>query len=170
LGITFLGVDATSEVEEMNSGSKHKGTGRLALVLAIIALVMAAATVGAAQAANACTRYAGYPRGQWSSTTCGSQTGWDTITASGGGFSTSGVAPRDTDYMNASSSVCSPLHLNVWFYNPSTGQTWGSKSLGCVTGWMWSGSSCDTYAECNLYPDSGATGSISGECHTTWTQ
>jgi hypothetical protein len=139
-------------------------------VILIVALMTAAGAVATAKAANSCTRYAGYPRGSWGSTSCGSQTGWDTITANGSTYATSGVAPRDTDYMNSSGQTCSPLHLNVWFYNPSTGQTWGSKSFGCVTGWIWSGSSGNTYAECNLYPDSGATGAISGECHTTWTQ
>lgn len=143
---------------------------RWTLTFVLVLLVTTGATVSVAHGANRCTRYAGYPRGVWDSSSCGSRTGWDTFYANGGGLATNSTAIRDDNFMNASSQLCTPKRLDVWFYNPSTDQTWGSKSDFCVTSWIWNGSSGYTYAECKLWVDNGGSGTIDGECHTTWTQ
>jgi hypothetical protein len=149
----------------MSSGFRANAV-RVAVV-AVVACIFAATTVASAGASNRCTRYAGYPRGIWNSSSCGSLTGYDRFYSSGGPLATNSTANRDTNYMNASGTLCEPLQLNVWFYNPSTGGTSGSKSIFCVSAWQWSGGGSNSYAECELY---GGSSFVDAECKTTWTQ
>lgn len=154
----------------MESRSGLRVAIRWTLASLVVLLIASGATVSVAQGSNRCTRYAGYPRGVWNSSSCGTQTGWDTFYANGGGLSTVSTANRDDNVMHASSQLCTPKRLDLWFYNPSTGQTWGSKSSFCVIGWIWNGSSGYTYAECKLWVDDGGSGTIDGMCQTTWTE
>jgi hypothetical protein len=140
------------------------------IVMALAALLLLAASVASpASAANRCTRYAGYPRGVWNSTTCASRTGWDFF-AVFSPYQTSSTALRDANQMKVQNQVCAPTRLHVWVWNPSTSNSRGSDSSFCAIGWLWNDQEQNgySYALCELANDNGSQVTDNGECYVTW--
>lgn len=142
---------------------------RSLLVLCLVAALTAIATglaPAAAEASNRCTRYFGFPTGVWNSSSCASVTTYQQKGTDGVWQETDSTAQRDTNSINANSSVCAPLRLRLQYSN-GNGAT---SSTGCVTGWFWgSGSGGFAKSQCRVSHDSAQWVIIYIECTTQWT-
>ncbi len=138
-------------------------------VIVFLVVVFLAANVSvAAEAAIHCTRYVGTPSGvfDWD---CPSETGYGTISTSQPD-STDATALRDENYVYVPVTVCKPVRLHLFYYNPPDYVHGQKTSDGCGIHSIVqeSPSAGYSYSRCKLKNDNGVYVSRQADCTTDW--